>query len=151
MACTFSQARMTALCTSGVVYAPKGHVHHVYMVKDTTKKPKKAKPFGEEPLAWKKNHIAEHREAADMTQQDMADALAERGIKLGRNSVGRVEQGKQRPPYATLEAMAGILGLDVDSMVNLTPQEAEPMKRFWSLSDAQRRRALRHLEIGQDD
>lgn len=142
---------MTALCTFGVVYAQKGHVHHVYMAKKTTKKSVRSKPAEDEPLAWKPNHIAEHREAAEMTQQDMADRLRERGIELGRNSVGRIEQGKQRPFHDTLEAMADILGIDVDSMVNLTPEEATIVGRFRNLSPADRRRALRHLDVARDD
>lgn len=105
------------------------------------------------PLRWRRTRIKDWRESVrpKMTQQAMADALAEEGIELDRVSVLRIEAGTQMPSIETVEAMARILKTDVDSMLNRTPDEAKAVADFRSLDPKAQRRALRFLEVGDDD
>lgn len=157
MGCTISQAPYPALCTPGVVYDENPNVHHVYMSKKRTSIPvlrarRTRKIISQETLRWRETRISEWRTANNgMTQQQMADALAEEGIDLDRVSVGRIEAGTQMPLVETIEAMARILKTDVDSMLNLSPEDAKAIQQFRKLDPKDQRRALRHLEVGGDE
>ena len=119
------------LCTSGVIYGEKAHVHHAYM----GKRIQQSTDLG---LRWRKTRIADWRTAAGFTQQQVADALTEHGIKLDRVSVGRIEGGKQMPTIEALEFMATMFKTDITSMLNLTPEQAKHIREFGSLdTDAQ--------------
>jgi hypothetical protein len=142
------------MCTSSVVYAQNTDVHHVYMGKKSLPRAglgSKAPP----QKRWRENRISEWRRHydPDFTQQDVADYLAglTPPIRLDRVSVGRIETGMQMPAIEVIEAMARLYGTDIDSMVNLSPQEAEDVQAFKGLSASERKRALRVYRATQDD
>jgi len=147
MECTFCQRSNLMLRTPGVIYGAKGCVHPVYMAKKPNSqarlKSQKMRPRRPDGLRWRRTQIGLHRESKQITQQQMADRLAERGIELDRVSVSRIEAGKQMPTAETLEAMALILRTDLDSMLNLTPQEAEELARLRAMEPRERDRMLR--------
>lgn len=148
MGCTFSQAEMCTKCTSGVVYGQKPGVHPVYMSRKAI--PQKKHTMAP-PLRWRQNRIKDHRKAAKLTQQDIADALAERGIELDRVSVGRIEKGEQHTGIEVIEAIADILNIDVHSMLNLSPEQAQLFREFSRLDMREQRRVIRIIEASRDD
>lgn len=87
-----------------------------------------------------------------MTQQEVADALAEMAPPkiYGRNSVTRAEAGKQKPPIDVLEAIASLYGTDVDSMLNLSPDEGAPITRFRGYDLKEQQRIIRMVEAGKE-
>jgi transcriptional regulator with XRE-family HTH domain len=92
-------------------------MHHVYMAKKTkkTKKPSE--------LRWRPTLIRHWREHRKMTQERVADILAEAPYCLpySYNSLGRLENGKQMPKIGLIEALAKIYETDIDSMLNRLP------------------------------
>jgi transcriptional regulator with XRE-family HTH domain len=108
--------------------------------------PKKL-PAPPKKLFWRRTRIREWREAAHLTQQNVADALAERGVDLSRESIQRIEAGTQRPLITAIEAMAGLFKTDVHSLLNRSPGDAADLAAFERL-DARTRRIL--LRAAQD-
>lgn len=102
-------------------------------------------------LRWHKNHIGEWREDAELSQQEVADRLADRGVELDRVSIGRIEGGKQVTTIEVLEAMASLFGTDVHSMINLAPSEARELSVFASLDARERRRWLRLMQADRHE
>lgn len=105
----------------------------------------KRKPAPKKTLRWRANRISLWRDDANLTQQDMADRLTARGLKLDRVSVTRIENGKQMPTIEILEAMADILQTDVTSMTNYTPAQAKELSRLHRMDEQERERLLRGL------
>lgn len=95
--------------------------------------------------------ISQWRESQGLTQQQVADYLTERGMPLDRVSVGRIESGDQMPSAEVLEAMAELYNTDVDSMLNMTPEEAADVMAFKALKPNERRRALRTYKAAHSD
>src|ERR1041384_1866082 len=95
-----------ASCTSGAISREKACVHHVYMARGrrATAIVRRLKSASG-PLRWRKTRIRDWRKAADMTQQELADALDQIGIALDRVSIARIESGEQMPLVETIEAM----------------------------------------------
>lgn len=139
MECTLSQVPVPSLCTPGVIYGKKTHVHHAYMVK----KVKIPRRPALRKLRWRRTRISEWRDSAKLTQQQVTDLLAERGLELDRVSVVRIEGGKQMPTIEVLEAMASIFKTDIDSMLNFTPEQAAELGRLRSMEPGERDRMLR--------
>lgn len=86
-----------------------------------------------------------------MTQQGLADALAKAGIELDRVSIGRIEGGGQMPSAEALEAMAAILGTNLDFMLNYTPKDVEMIRKFQKLSLKEQKRLIRIAELEKED
>lgn len=99
---------------------------------------------------WRKTRIKEWRKRAGLSQQEVADKLAERGVELTRESVQRIENGTQRPLITAIEAMAAIFDTDVHSMLNTSPDEAADIAAFARLDRVQRRRVLRFFADSDD-
>ncbi len=102
-------------------------------------------------LPWRITKIRVWRERAGLTQQEVADHLAEMGAGLNRDrvSIARIETGKQRPAVNVLEAMVAILGApNLTAMLDRTPEE---IGRIVSLSPKERRRFLRLLEADREE
>lgn len=143
---------MNALCTSGVVYPAGKGAHHVPMVRKIPKNVVGGASRGAKPLRWRKTQIRAWREEAGKTQQEVADALTTRGLELDRVSIGRIEAGDQMPSIEVIEAMADIFGIDVDTMLNVAPAEAEPLRYLRRLSPTEQKRAVRaHKAIINED
>lgn len=104
--------------------------------------PKKL-PSPPKKLFWRKTRIRDWRKAADMTQQNVADALAERSVELSRESIQRIEAGTQRPLITAIEAMAALFKTDVHSLLNRSPHEADDLAAFGRLDPRTRRILLR--------
>ena len=51
------------------------------------------------------------------TQEQLADALAQRGVQLKRASIANIEKGKQRIMLHILFEIAEILGVEVSSLL----------------------------------
>lgn len=157
MVCTFSQAGRSSLCTSGVVYAGNQGFHHAYMPR-TPQKPRRltklqrlAKPSTE--LPWRLTKIKLWRKGAELTQQAVADRLVEMDPDLDytRESIQRIENGKQRPGVIVLEAMVIMFGApDLTSLLDRTPEEADEHRQIVALDPKERRRLLRMMEASQD-
>lgn len=150
MGCTISQGLEPTLCTSRDIYGENAGVHHVYM--RNTRRPQRKSATTSTPLRWRRTRIALWRKRADMTQQEVADHLAERSpaIELTRVSIARIETGEQMPSAEVLEAMAALFGVDVDTMLNLTPDEAHEVLTFKAMQPDERRRVLRIARAAMD-
>lgn len=146
MACTFRSRRVTGLCTSDVVYQAAGNVHHLYMPSNKSRKSKGKSP---PRITWRLTNIRLHRESAipKVTQQMVADFLAEKGITYDRVSIARVEKGLQRPPDAVLDAMAEMFGVDVPTLLDGRPGEGADILAFKSLPPEERARIMNMYRI----
>lgn len=80
-----------------------------------------------------------------MSQQKVSDELArlDPPVELDRVSVQRIENGKQATGIEAIEGLARIFQTDIDSMLNLTPKEAEGITVIRRLDPRQRRRVIR--------
>ena len=124
------------LCTSGVIYGENGSVQHAYMVKKSARGPV-------DPLRWRRTRISDWRKDANLTQQQVADALTADGVRLDRVSIGRIEAGQQMATIAALECMASLFETDIDSMLKYTPEQARQIQAFWRLRPDEQATVLR--------
>lgn len=157
MGCTLCQALPFTLCTSGVVYGPKNPVHSRYMARTQDQKrrlPAARRPQPTKKLPWRITRIRLWRDHVEMTQQEVADRLAQIDPDLDytRTSVQRIETGKQRPPVVVLEAMVVMFQApNLSAMLDKTPEEAEMLRKIEALEPKEVRRLLRILEAGRDE
>jgi transcriptional regulator with XRE-family HTH domain len=87
----------------------------MYMVKARAK---------QRPLRWRPNCIRLWREDAGFTLERAAETLGRAPFNLSytHNSLGRVENGRQMPPIALIEALAKLYRTDIDSLLNRKPK-----------------------------
>lgn len=105
--------------------------------------PRRRPQSRQKPLRWRKTRISDWRDEEGLTQQQVADRLAERGFDLDRVSVGRIEGGKQMPRVEVLEALAEILKTDINSLLNYTPAQAKTLREFQALDSREQEIILR--------
>lgn len=67
--------------------------------------------------------IRDLREAADLTQQQLADAMARTGNKIHRSTIGKIENGDRPVTVGEAAEIAGILGVDLADLLT----EPEPV------------------------
>lgn len=105
-------------------------------------------------LPWRITKIRLWRERKGLTQQQVVDELSEIDPSLARdrNSMSRIETGKQKPDVAVLEAMVRIFDAPhLEAMLNHTPEEALELARIERLSVKDRRRFLRLMDADKDE
>lgn len=80
----------------------------------------------QKPLRWRTNCIRHWRDLQKMTLEEASEALLKPPYRLDytHNSLGRVENGKQMPTIALIEALAQLYRTDVDSLLNRHPKTA---------------------------
>lgn len=93
------------------------------------------------------------REAAGMTQQHLADAMASTGNKIHRSTIGKIESGDRPVTVGEAIELAGILGVDLAGLVTspgpLTVEQARQQRAYRARVEAQAKvRGLQH-EAGQ--
>lgn len=86
-----------------------------------------------------------------MTQQQVADWLVDKGFDITRESVGRIEAGKQNPHVQVLDAMAKLYRTEVWLMVDYTPEQAAKIQSILALSDAELARLARIAAAAKDE
>ena len=80
------------------------------------------------------------REEAGLTQQQLADMMRERGVKVHRSTIGKIEGGERMVSVGEATEFADALGIDLRQLINV--------------GDGRRVRAqlkIRSLELRADD
>lgn len=80
--------------------------------------------MAKKPLRWRKNFIRQWRDFRGFTQESAAEALSRPPYNLDYThaSLGRIENGKQMPTIALIEALAQLYRTDIDSLLNRPPE-----------------------------
>jgi hypothetical protein len=89
-----------------------------------------------------------------LTQQQVVDELTEIDPSLGRdrNSMSRIEAGKQRPGIMVLEAMVRIFDApNLTAMLDRTPEEALEIDKIERLDPKERRRFFRLMDADREE
>lgn len=70
--------------------------------------------------------IRSKRTAIPLTQQELVDRLADAGYVITQPLVSLIENGKRKPPYRGLIALAQVLQLDLDELLRLAGYAPPP-------------------------
>jgi transcriptional regulator with XRE-family HTH domain len=62
------------------------------------------------------------RLARGLTQEQLADQLADLGLDVAELTIGRYELARSRPPATLLPTLADILNVTLDDLLRPTPQ-----------------------------
>jgi transcriptional regulator with XRE-family HTH domain len=103
------------------------------------------------------------REAAGMTQQQLADAMAATGNKIHRSTIGKIESGGRPVTIGEAVQLAGILGIPLELLVtepspdtwerraHLVRVEAQVRLRGLKHEAAERHRLLEEARVLYED
>jgi transcriptional regulator with XRE-family HTH domain len=77
------------------------------------------------------------REAAGMTQQQLADAMAATGNKIHRSTIGKIESGDRPVTIGEAVELAGIVGVPLADLATDLPAELWERQAYRARIDAQ--------------
>src|SRR5260370_38644649 len=85
------------------------------------------------------------REAAGMTQQQLADAMAATGNRIHRSTIGKIESGDRPVTIGEAVQLAGILGIPLADLATELPDDLWERRAYLARVEAQvRLRSLQH-------
>lgn len=103
----------------------------------------------EKPLRWRKTAIRTWRDHRGITLESAEETLAKPpySVKITHNSLGRIENGKQMPSIALIEALAKLYDTDVDSLLNRPPgseptNNATGVIKLWDRASSEERELI---------
>ena len=74
--------------------------------------------------------IKEARVRAGLLQEQLAEALTEKGLKCEQSAISAYENDVTKPPIDKLHAIADVCGVDMNYFFDLEPQIAEPPAEY---------------------
>lgn len=85
--------------------------------------------------------VREARTTRDMTQADVAEAMARRGVPVHKTAIAKIEAGTRATTVTELVALAGSIGVTPDQLLTNKSDAEHPVRRkmdddLFALSDA---------------